>query len=119
MIDKLIVADESVDWAIIKALRENNYQVLSIMEDHSGWPDEEVLSFAYELSAYLITEDKDFGELTYRLKRPSHGILLIRLISSRSDEKAALVLDVFQKNEDRLSNSFSVLDENKLRIKSF
>ena len=27
----------------------------------------------------MLTEDKDFGELVFRLKKPCHGIILIRI----------------------------------------
>ncbi|HRI58528.1 MAG TPA: DUF5615 family PIN-like protein [Saprospiraceae bacterium] len=113
----LILADESVDFAIIEALRAAGFEVQAIVEDSPGWPDVQVLAHAFDLPAFLITEDKDFGELTYRLRKPSRGILLVRLIHTSSESKAALVLEVLQTHLDQLLNTFSVLDESNLRIK--
>lgn len=76
-----------------------------------------MLELAFEQQAFLITEDKDFGELTYRLQKPSHGILLIRLIEESSETKAAQVLSLFQADFDRFRNTFSVLEKLKLRIR--
>jgi predicted nuclease of predicted toxin-antitoxin system len=73
----LIVADESIDFAVAVSLRDAGFTVYSILEEHPGWPDTDVLRFAFAQNAFLITEDKDFGELTFRLKKPNHGILLI------------------------------------------
>jgi len=115
--NRLIVADESVDFAIIQLLIDEGYEVCAIVREYAGWSDSQVLAFAYAQNAYLITEDKDFGELTYRLRRPSHGILLIRLIDESSEEKAALTLSVIQTESARLLNAFSVLEAHKLRIK--
>lgn len=112
----LIVADESVDFAIIRALRDAGYSVFAIFEEYPGWSDAKVLQLAFEKGAYLITEDKDFGELTYRFKRPNHGILLIRMMQESGDHKAAMVLEVLQNNFARLENAFSVLEKGKLRI---
>lgn len=112
-----IVADESVDYAIIQLLRDAGFSVLAIVEEHSGWSDTQVLELAFRLNAYLITEDKDLGELTYRLRRPSHGILLVRMMEDPNEEKAALVLEVLLRNMDRLLNTFSVLAKHKLRIR--
>ncbi len=42
-------------------------------------PDDEVLLDAYNEGRILLTEDKDFGELVYRLNKPSRGIVLIRI----------------------------------------
>ena len=113
----LILADESVDFAIIKLLRDNGFSVLAIVEEHQGWSDSEVLELAFQQQAYLITEDKDFGELTYRFRRPSHGILLVRMMEEPNEYKAALVLNVLKENFARLRHSFSVLEKNKLRVK--
>ena len=113
----LIVADESVDYAIIQLLRSTGFSVLSIVEEHPGWSDSEVLELAFQLNAYLITEDKDFGELTYRLRRPSHGIMLVRMMEESNDEKADLVVEVLSRNMDRLISTFAVLAKHKLRIR--
>lgn len=113
----LIVADESVDVEITSALRSTGFEVYSIVENHPGWTDHQVLEFAFSKNAYLITEDKDFGELTYRLKKPSHGILLIRLIEEGSEEKAVIVLSLLEKQFDQLWKMFAVLERSKLRVK--
>jgi len=113
----LIVADESVDFAIILSLRDAGYTVVAIFEEHPGWSDVKVLQLAFEQHAFLITEDKDFGELTYRFKRPNHGILLIRMMQESSEFKAKITLGVLQNNFTLLENAFSVLEKSKLRIK--
>jgi predicted nuclease of predicted toxin-antitoxin system len=113
----LIVVDESVDVEITLALQNAGFEVYSIVEKHPGWTDTQVLEFAFEKNAYLITEDKDFGELTYRLRRPSHGILLIRLVDEIGEEKAAIVSSLLGSQFDQLWKSFTVLEKAKLRTK--
>ena len=44
-----------------------------------GAADDDVLALAFNERRILLTEDKDFGELVYRLKKPAHGIILIRI----------------------------------------
>jgi len=112
-----LVCDESVDYEVISLLRKNNFSVYSISELQAGIPDDEVLNIAYQKGCLLITEDKDFGELTYRLNKPSYGILLIRLINVFGTNKANLVLQALKENTDIMLNSFSVLGNKKLRIK--
>jgi predicted nuclease of predicted toxin-antitoxin system len=113
----LIVADESVDFAIITLLRGSGFEVLAIVEDHASWSDDKVLDLAFRKEAYLITEDKDFGELTYRFQKPSHGILLVRLPMEESEEKAAMVLEIIQFDFERLWKKFAVLEPLKLRVR--
>ena len=112
------VADESVDFRIVTYLRKSGYTVYSIAEDSFGISDEVVLKKAVESKSVLITEDKDFGELTFRLKRSHNGIILIRMpgipIETRI-EKIGFALNEFG---GRLQNSFTVITVNKLRIKA-
>jgi predicted nuclease of predicted toxin-antitoxin system len=71
-----IVADESVDFRIVVQLREKGIQVYSITEELPSAKDEIVLKTAHDNRALLLTEDKDFGELVFRLHMPHSGILL-------------------------------------------
>ncbi|MCW3109000.1 MAG: hypothetical protein JWQ09_3506 [Segetibacter sp.] len=57
-----IVADESVDFRIVIALRAAGLIVYSVAEELPSITDISVLSIAYDKKALLITEDKDFGE---------------------------------------------------------
>jgi predicted nuclease of predicted toxin-antitoxin system len=112
-----ILADESVDYQIVKTLRQVGYPVLAIAEISPSISDADVLNMAYENNALLLTEDKDFGELVYRFGMKHCGILLIRLIEYSSEEKARITVSAIQKHFDELKNVFAVLNENKLRIR--
>lgn len=65
-----IVADESVDFRIVAELRKVGMEVFAICEEQPSIKDNEVLAIAVENDAVLITEDKDFGELVFRIKLP-------------------------------------------------
>ena len=114
----MLVADESVDSGIIIQLRQTGIGVVSISEISSGIKDSEVLKIAAENRCLLITEDKDFGELAYRLKLVHRGILLIRLSDITRKERIALVAETIEKHFEMLQNNFSVLSKSGLRIKT-
>jgi predicted nuclease of predicted toxin-antitoxin system len=111
------VADESVDATIFAVLRQEGFFVYSIQENSFGIVDEDVLDIANERKAILLTEDKDFGELVYRLKLPHCGIFLMRLIGLTTDEKAAAALKTVQMYLQELPNNFTVLKDGKVRIR--
>jgi predicted nuclease of predicted toxin-antitoxin system len=113
----VLIADESVDYAIIQVLREIGYNVISIMEQSPGIDDKKVLAIANLHQGLLITEDKDFGELTYRLNKQHNGILLIRLSGLPRIERINLVSDLLKEHAEKLSGKFSVINEQGLRIK--
>jgi len=113
-----LVADESVDFRIIKSLRNNGYEILSIQETKPGVKDVEVLKFANESEAILITEDKDFGELTFRLRKPNRGIILLRMSGMEISEKIKKILAVFENHIVELSDKFTVISSDKLRFRN-
>lgn len=113
------LADESVDFRIVKALREDHYEVQAIVEINPSIDDEQVLALANELNAILITEDKDFGELTYRLKKPNKGIILLRFRKEEIVIKIKKVKEVLEKFQTDIQNRFTVITVEKVRIKDF
>lgn len=113
-----IVADESVDFRIVTALREEGYDVWAVVEEGPGITDNKVLGIALDRNALLLTEDKDFGELVIRLRLPHRGILLIRLGGFQINVKINLVLRSIGENLADLPNNFAVLDGRRLRIRT-
>jgi len=113
-----LVADESVDFGIIHRLRQMGIDVVSVSENSSGIKDSEVLKIAAEKQCLLVTEDKDFGELIYRLKLVHSGILLIRLNDIPRKERIEFVAEIIEKHFDKLQGNFSVLSKSGLRIKT-
>ena len=112
-----IVADESVDFGIINGLRQKGFQILSISEGFSGISDHEVLQIAVKNKCLLITEDKDFGELTCRFKLEHYGILLIRLTDISRKVRIESATKNIELHFGSLKNNFSVLNKKGLRIK--
>jgi len=113
-----LLADESVDSGITEGLRKKGINVFSIAEESGGIKDTEVLELAVKNNALLITEDKDFGELAFRLKFQHEGILLIRLSDLSRNERLLLAVKTIFSNVNKLKGNFSVLTKNGLRIKN-
>jgi predicted nuclease of predicted toxin-antitoxin system len=112
-----ILADESVDFGIILGLRQKGFEVISVLESYSGYSDTEVLKIGIESKCLLITEDKDFGELTYRMKLKHLGILLIRLSDVGRKDRIDIAVKTIQNHFDKLNKNFTVLNKKGLRIK--
>lgn len=113
----LIVADECVEYEIVERLRQNGLSILSIMESHNGIKDVQVLDIAFKNTAFLLTEDKDFGELVFRMLLPHKGVLLVRFPNNYDpDLKAEKVVRTILEKFEEMDLRFSVLSENKLRV---
>ena len=73
------LADECCDHGLVKALRQSGNDELFVLESKPGATDDDVLALAFDEQRILLTEDKDFGKLVYRFKKPAHGVILIRI----------------------------------------
>lgn len=110
-------ADENADGVLISILREKGFEALDIKQISPGIDDVSVLEIANRENALLITEDKDFGELVYRLKMVNHGVILIRLSGWESREKGRFVAEIISNHKEEFWNSFSVIGSDKIRIR--
>ncbi|GAC1596626.1 MAG: hypothetical protein NVS3B19_19080 [Ginsengibacter sp.] len=112
-----LLADEGVDKPIVDELRNNGFDVVYILETNQGVSDEFILAMANTDKRLLLTQDKDFGELVFRLKNAHHGVILIRLEGYKPALKAEIVLNAIIKHTDELINSFTVIQPNAIRIR--
>lgn len=78
------------------ALRRDEHMVLCVTEMNPGISDDEVLGKAEKEPAILITADKDFGELVFRLQRTTNGVVLVRLagISSSINSDCSVLTSI-------------------------
>ncbi len=112
-----LLADESVDRQTVERLRQEGHEVLYIAEMEPGVTDEVVLATANERGALLLTADKDFGELIFRQRLVSSGVVLVRLAGLPTETRASLVADAVRSHEGELLRAFSVISPGMVRIR--
>jgi predicted nuclease of predicted toxin-antitoxin system len=111
------LADECCDAGLVVSLRAAGHDVTYVTEQNAGSSDDEVLLRAYDEGRILLTEDKDFGELAYRLRKPSLGIVLIRIDVKDRDLKWPRFKKLIEKYEERLPGHFVVIQSNRYRFR--
>ncbi|WP_216636353.1 DUF5615 family PIN-like protein [Chloroflexus islandicus] len=82
-----------------------------------GITDDEVLAIANRVQAILITADRDFGEIVFRRRLHTHGIILLRLAGLSPERKADLVASAIVQHETELRQAFAVITPAILRIR--
>jgi predicted nuclease of predicted toxin-antitoxin system len=112
-----LLADESVDRPIVERLWADNHSVVYVAELDPGVSDDAVLERANRSGMLLITADRDFGELVFRLGRIHAGVVLIRLTGLSSKAKANAVSRALAERGDELLSAFSVISPGSLRIR--
>ena len=115
---KSIIADENINFSIIKKLRLEGFDVLSIMEDYSGIADEEVITLAKEKKAVLLTEDSDFGEWVFAHGVDSICIIYMRYHHTEVGTITTNLLNLLENKKYNFQSSFFVLTPKKLRVRN-
>ena len=111
------LADECCDAGIVASLRAAGHDVAYVPERQAGISDDEVLQIAFAEGRILLTEDKDFGELVYRLKKPAYGMILIRIDVRERHRKWPRMEALIAKHQDELPGHFVVVDNDKFRFR--
>ncbi len=112
-----LYADECCDRALVSALRQAGHDVEFALESAKGWSDSQILNRAYNEDRILVTEDKDFGELVYRLRKPSAGIILLRIPVEQRSQKAERLLSVLTSLGSKIHHHLIAIDLEKIRIR--
>jgi predicted nuclease of predicted toxin-antitoxin system len=111
------VADESVDGDIVQRLRQKDHHVWYVAEMEPGLSDDQVLQLAHRETALLLTADKDFGEIVFRQRRFSGGIVLVRLAGLSAQRKQDIVATTVTQHASQLPQSFTVITPGLCRIR--
>ena len=104
-----IFVDENVPLQIVALLRAEGYQVEYVMRQVE---DRIILENAYKQRALLITSDKDFERLVLDERKPTAGILLLRV--SRTipiRDRAKILVNVLKHRKNELQGAFTTITE--------
>lgn len=112
-----LLADECVAAEVVARLRADGHVVEAASEITQGASDDDVLARAAESGRILLTADKDFGELVYRLGRAHAGIVLLRLAGTPPADRADVVSAVFRDRTADLPGSFTVVEPDSVRVR--
>ena len=110
------VADESCDYAAVRALRNEGYDVVAVAEAAPQTEDPDVLELAYQENRVLLTEDKDFGQLVFSAGQQAAGVVLLRFPAAARAAIGQAVVEMCRRLGDGLVGSFVVLEPGRLRI---
>ncbi|MEH2386349.1 MAG: DUF5615 family PIN-like protein [Nostoc sp.] len=110
------LANENFPLPSVGLLRQAGYDVASVTEDSPGIEDTEVLTRAANDQWLILTFDRDYGELIYRLKLPSPmGVIYLRFRPHTPEEPGTLLLNLLQIEGLQFEKRFTVVERNQIR----
>jgi predicted nuclease of predicted toxin-antitoxin system len=113
-----LLADENVPGPAVTALRREGHDAVWMHEEAPGTPDVEVLARAQQEERVVVTFDKDFGELAFRLGvAATFGVVLFRINAESPDAAARAAVAAFATRTD-WSGVFVVVEDGHIRVRS-
>jgi predicted nuclease of predicted toxin-antitoxin system len=110
------LADESCDFGVVRALRENGHDVVPVCEFAKRLEDSDVIDLSAREDRILITEDKDFGQLVYAHGHGSRGVILVRYPATARRRLFDDIVKLAEQKGDALRTSFVVLQPGRVRV---
>ncbi|MFQ5891131.1 MAG: DUF5615 family PIN-like protein [Gemmatimonadota bacterium] len=110
------LADESCDFAVVRALRAVDHDVVAIAEISPRATDEVVMEPAIREGRILLTEDKDFGQLVQANQAAAGGVFLLRFPARVRADLPGAVVKLVERRGEGLLGRFVVLQPGRVRI---
>lgn len=111
------LADESLGLKVAKNIANLGIDITAIGEIARGANDAEVLTKSVEEQRILITTDKDFGYLVFKEKLLSYGVILLRLKEESVVNLTYHINKLLKRYSSKLKGNFTVVTEEKIRVK--
>lgn len=110
-----LLANENFPAPSIRYLRDRGCDVAAVVEQGGELADEKVLERAVREARWIVTFDRDYGELIFArgLAAPP-AVVLFRLKSYRPEDPGRILADVLDSGA-KLEGYFSLIDEAGIR----
>ena len=109
------IVDESSGRLISELLQADGHDSVFAGDVARGASDEEILSLAETDGRILVTDDKDFGELVFRLRRPSKGVILLRGVEGSPQVRMRVLWRVLRTRG--LEGAFVTVRRDRIRVR--
>lgn len=114
--DLRFLADESCDFAVVRALRAKGYDVTAVSEYTRRSVDSELIKQAHRENRILLTENKDFGWLVFASHSVSAGVILIRFPGNARKKLKLSVVELVEQKGGELKEAFVVIQPGQVRF---
>lgn len=110
------LANENFPLTSVNLLRASGHDILALTEFSPGCKDEDVLNLALREKRIILTFDRDYGELIYKVKMPKPtGLAYFRFQPDFPEEPARLLLQILIRDGFALDGFFTVIERERVR----
>ncbi len=108
-----LLVDESSGRRLAALLAQEGHDVVYCGDALPRMEDAKILAYAEKERRILVTDDKDFGELVWRLGKPAFGVVLLRFSTANERTKKEVLQEVFVRYA--IEGHFTMVNEYSVR----
>lgn len=112
-----VLADENVDGALVKWMRDHGHDVIWAAEEGAGQSDVHWINVAVAEQRVLFTFDLDFGEQVMRKGRSVPGLVLLRLHGRSTEALLDRIAHTWAMLEQQATGRFMVVGPTSIRVR--
>lgn len=110
-------ADENIPKPFVVGIRTLGYEVIYAIEATRSLRDLTILKETFKEDTLIITQDKDYWRYVMTEKRPTLGVVWVRLSGLRGlAQRTERVISVIQERGDLLTHHFTIIYPDRIDI---
>lgn len=110
------LADESCDFAVVRALRAAGHDVAAATESARGADDSVIIDRARDEARLLLTEDRDFGQLVFAAAKDTAGVIYVRWPVFARATLPMTIVELVATQAGSLFGAFVVVEPGRIRV---
>jgi predicted nuclease of predicted toxin-antitoxin system len=110
-----LIADENIPNEVVNLLKRQGVDIVSVTKFASGLSDAEVLDLANTKNGIVVTFDKDFGQLIFKERRKTKGLMLLKF-APKSPQQIAKRIQQVLTAKIRMENCVITVKEDNIRV---
>lgn len=107
------LVDENLGSRFTSLLKYAGHDAIFAGEVMRGEPDDEILYRGEGEKRVIITDDQGFGELIFKFKKSTNGVILFRVPTNNPQKRFEMAEDILEKSEGK----FIVIREGRIRVR--
>lgn len=110
-----LIADENIPLEAVDLLKKGGIDIVTLPELLRGISDRSLLVTAKAKNRILVTFDRDFGQLVFKEKLETHGIMLL-LFVPKSPQQIAKCIQHVLSTKVTMTNMVVTVREDRIKV---
>jgi len=110
-----LLADENIPSETVKLPKRQGIDIISVTEFAYGLSDRKILELGKTKERIIVTFDKDFGQIIFKEKIKTKGVILLRFIP-KSPQQISKRIQQLLSAKIKIENCLVVVKKDRIKV---